>query len=104
MAHGLSKAELSPSPEFRGTSQIREHSENGSVKLLDSGYIQPGDSSGLKRYKKGTKDFNLKASYKNRIKGGQNIKMEPLHPNLKNKEIKCFRQKDDGMVGKGRGP
>ena len=30
--------------------------------------------------------------------------MEPLHPNLKIKEIKCFRQKDDGMGGKGRGP
>jgi len=57
MAHGLSKAELSPSPEFRGTSQIREHSENGSVKLLNYGYIQPGDSSGVKSIKKETKDF-----------------------------------------------
>ena len=30
--------------------------------------------------------------------------MEPLHPNLKIKEIKCFRQKDDGMVGRVEDP
>jgi hypothetical protein len=61
MAHGLSKAELSPSPEFRGTSQIWEHSENGSVKLQNSGYIQPGDSSGLKSIQKEDKGLQLKS-------------------------------------------
>ena len=30
--------------------------------------------------------------------------MEPLHPNLKIKEIKWFRQKDDGMVGRVEDP
>ena len=30
--------------------------------------------------------------------------MEPPHPNLKIKEIKWFRQKDDGMVGRVEDP
>ena len=41
-AHVGSKAELSPTPKFRRTSQKRERLEDGSAKLLNCGYIQPG--------------------------------------------------------------
>jgi hypothetical protein len=41
-AHVGSKAEWSPTPKFRRTSQKRERLEDGLAKLLNSGYIQPG--------------------------------------------------------------
>ena len=47
-------------------------------------YFQPGDSSGLTRIKRETKDFNLKASYEYGVKGGLNIKMETPPPQPEN--------------------